>query len=129
MPHGTFDIRRTTRGRAPRIPFEKIARDILPKQYALSLVVCGDMLSREINRSYRKKDYSPNVLSFPLGKMEGEIFLNIRKAEREAKTFGTSVEKHVAHLFAHGCFHLKGLGHGRAMDRSEEKVLRKFGFR
>jgi probable rRNA maturation factor len=121
------DIRRTVSG-VPSIPFEKIATHILGPQYQLSIVVCGDTLSRTINRKYRKKDYSPNVLSFSLDKNEGEIFLNLRKAEREAHNFGTSARDHLALLFVHGCFHLKGLAHGAGMERREAQVLRRFGF-
>lgn len=123
-----IDIRNTTRSTTPRIPFEKIAWEILPKDYALSIVICGDVLSRRINRAYRKKEYAPNVLSFPIGKNEGEIFLNIRKAEREAKQFGMLARKRIAHLFVHGCFHLKGYDHGATMDKHEAHILKKFGF-
>ncbi len=129
MPTGSVDIRNTTRSNTPRIPFEKIAKAILPKTYSLSIVVCGDNLSRRMNREYRKKTYAPNVLSFPIGKIEGEIFLNIRKAEREAKTFGMKTIDRTAHLFVHGCFHLLGYDHGEKMDALEVKVLRKFGFK
>lgn len=122
------DIRQTVRLRAPRIPFEDIARDLLSERYVLSLVVCGDTLARRINRTYRKKDYSPNVLSFPLGEYEGEIFLNVRKGEREAKAAGMSARERIALLFAHGCLHLRGFRHGVKMEKLERDTLKKFGF-
>ncbi len=112
----------------PRIPFEKMARAILPKHYELSLVICGDTLARHMNVKYRKKRYAPNVLSFPLSKDEGEIFLNVKTAEREAKRFGVTLEERLALLFVHGCFHLKGLRHGRTMEDKERRVLRAFSF-
>lgn len=114
------------RGSSLRIPFEKIARDVLIKGYQLSLVLCDDSLARKINRTYRKKDYAANVLSFPLDAHEGEIFLNIEAAEREAKRFSVSLRSHLMLLFVHGCLHLKGLGHGVAMENSEERTLKKF---
>lgn len=80
-----------------------------------------------MNTEYRKKTYKPNVLSFPISKTEGEIFLNVRKAEREACTFGVSLHERLALLFVHGCFHLKGLSHGRIMEGEESRVLRRFG--
>ncbi len=126
MPQGTTDIRNTTRSSSPRVPFEHIAREILGKEYSLSLVICADRLSRRMNRVYRKKTYAPNVLSFPISKTEGEIFLNIRKAEREAKQFDMPVLKRIAHLFVHGCFHLKGYDHSDTMDALEIRVLKKF---
>jgi len=82
-----------------------------------------------MNRAYRKKDYVPNVLSFPIEKYEGEIFLNLRKAEREARSFGLRKEDRIAHLFAHGCLHLLGMKHGERMERLEKRTLKKFGFR
>ena len=127
MPRGTVEIQNTTRESIPRIPFEKMGMDILGKGYSLSLVICADALSRSINKEYRKKDYAPNVLSFPLQKNEGEIFLNVRKAEREARTFGKKPKQHIARLYVHGCFHLKGLTHGANMDAHEQAVLKKFG--
>lgn len=128
LAHTTTEIRYTIPSRVPRIPFQDIACDILSEQYVLSLVVCGDTLARRINRTYRKKEYSPNVLSFPLGEYEGEIFLNVRCAEREARSAGISARERVAHLFVHGCLHLRGLKHGTAMEKLERKMLRKLGF-
>lgn len=103
-----------------------MARAVLGAKYQLSLVVCGDTLARSINIKYRKKDYSPNVLSFPLDKNEGEIFLNIRKAEREAKEYGVPLRERLALLYVHGLFHLKGLDHGDKMERAEQTALKRF---
>ena len=120
------DIRTTIRGQTPRLRFERIARSILGARYELSLVICGDTLAYTINKKYRKKTYSPNVLSFPLSASEGEIFLNVRKAEREARALGTTTQKRVALLYVHGLYHLKGLVHGDPMESLEQKTLRSF---
>jgi probable rRNA maturation factor len=101
---------------------------ILGKGYSLSLVICGDSLAQRLNSEHRKKNYKPNVLSFPLDDSEGEIFLNVRKAAREAKAAGISVNNRIALLFVHGCYHLKGHEHSDAMEAAEQKVLKKFGF-
>ena len=111
-----------------RLPFDKIATAALPKGYQLSLVICGDRLAQRMNKEYRKKTYRPNVLSFPLSKTEGEIFLNVRKAAREARLEGISPNARIALLFIHGCFHLAGYKHGDRMEALEQKVLKKFGF-
>lgn len=113
-----FDIRKTIRGSVPRIPFEAIAKHVLDSRYELSLVICGDDLAQRMNATYRKKTYRPNVLSFPLDKTSGEIFLNLRCAEREAKKYSISVRNRFALLFVHGLYHLKGLDHGDAMERA-----------
>jgi len=116
----------TVRGQLPRIPYEKIADAVLGRRYELSLVVCGDTLARRMNKKYRKKNYSPNVLSFPLDTYEGEIFLNVRVGAREARRFQVSLQQRLMLLFIHGCFHLKGMEHGIKMEMLEEKMLRKF---
>ena len=109
-----LDIRTTLRPApflkgAGLIPYDKIANAVLGKNYELSLVVCGDDLARRMNKEYRKKNYKPNVLSFPLSRSEGEIFLNVRAAAREARRYKVPLRDRLAFLFVHGCFHLKGL--------------------
>ena len=126
-----LDIKTTIRGPVPRISYEAIARDILGNSYQVSLVLCGDRLAKRINQQYRKKSYAPNVLSFEIDENEGEIFLNIRKAEREARAYGTTLQKRAALLFVHGCYHLKGLDHQNEndtekMEAHEQKTLKKF---
>lgn len=125
MRRSTTDIRKTIRGTLPRLPFGEMAQAVLPG-FELSVVICGDRLARRMNETYRKKSYFPNVLSFPLSETEGEIFLNVRKTEREAAQMGISTNKRLALLFVHGLFHLKGLDHSDHMEREEQKVLRRF---
>ncbi len=126
-----IDIQATVR-RAPflkgarRIPYEHLAREVLGSRYELSLVICSDALAQRMNREYRKKSYAPNVLSFPLSTSEGEIFVNVRKAERDARAFGVGARERMALLFVHGLYHLKGMRHGSAMEKKEEALLRRF---
>jgi rRNA maturation RNase YbeY len=124
----SFDIRNTTRGPVPRVAFASIAERILGSSYSLSLVLCGDTLAQRLNTAYRKKTYKPNVLSFPLSRTEGEIFLNLRCAEREARKYGVAVNKRIAFLFIHACLHLKGLDHSARMDGLEQRHLKAAGF-
>jgi rRNA maturation RNase YbeY len=126
MGSPSIDIKTTIRGPVPRIPFEDMARAVLGNNYTLSLVVCGDMLAQRMNKEYRNKTYYPNVLSFPLDKHDGEIFLNIRKAAREARQMDTTTQKRVALLFVHGLFHLRGMDHSDRMEREEQRILRQF---
>lgn len=129
------DIRRTVR-RVADIPYEAISRRVLGSQYSLSLTLCGDSLARRMYLTHRKPrlatepdrgaTYTSNVLSFPYSKTEGELFLNVRKAEREAVALGVPVRKRVALLLVHGLMHLKGLDHSATMERQERSVLRAF---
>jgi rRNA maturation RNase YbeY len=135
MSHDSqIEVRRTVKG-AASLPYERMAAHILGPRYSLSLTLCGDALARRMYRRYRepalrqkepRTTYASNVLSFPYAKDEGEIFLNVRKAEREAKQLGIPAKKRIALLLVHGCFHLKGHLHGDTMEGLERDVLRKF---
>ncbi len=116
-----------TKGTLPSVPFEKIKEAILGKKYSLSLVFCGNRKSKELNKIYRDKDYNPNVLSFPLDKNSGEIFINPHVAKKEALKFDKSYKNFVGFLFIHGCLHLKGMEHGSRMEKAELKFCKEFG--
>ncbi len=103
-----------------------IAQHILGKEYQLSIVITGDMRARRINRTYRHKDYAPNVLSFPLDERSGEIYLNIARITRECHSFKLSPKGHLRYLLIHGCLHLKGYRHGSTMDHTEQELIERF---
>jgi probable rRNA maturation factor len=118
-----FSLKNLTRTKKPSVPYSKLAESILKIDYDLSLVFIGDTRSRLLNNSYRKKNKVANVLSFPLSETEGEIALNLSAAKREAPDYKMNYTQFVRYLFIHGCLHLKGLKHGRTMDRLERKFL------
>jgi ssRNA-specific RNase YbeY (16S rRNA maturation enzyme) len=95
----TFSILNKTQRPLPRVRFLEIKNAALGTSYELSLVFCGNALSRTLNRTYRGKDHATNVLAFPISKTSGEIFINL------AHLKGFKVE----FLFIHGLFHLKGM--------------------
>lgn len=125
----SFSISRTTKDRIPRLAFFDMKRAVLGDAYRLSLVFVGDKRSQSLNRTYRKKSYIPNVLSFPLDRKNGEIFLNLRQAKREHAARGESYEFFVALLVIHGMFHLKGMRHGSTMEKQEARLLAKLKIR
>jgi probable rRNA maturation factor len=102
---------------------------ILGKSYVLSLSFVGKARAQKLNQTYRGKTYVPNVLSFPLAKDTGEIFITPRIAAQEAARFNLSAHGHVAYLFIHGLLHLKGYPHGATMDKAEQKYLKLFHIR
>lgn len=99
---------------------------ILGESYDLSLVFVGETRARSLNMRYRHKNYVPNVLSFPLTKTAGEMFICPAVAKREAKKFHLSERGYVAFLFIHGALHLKGHDHSDTMEKLERKFLRTF---
>ncbi len=121
-----FSIKNTTKGRLPSLPFVRVKEQILGKKYDLSLVFIGDGKSRKLNQMYRDKNKTANILSFPLSNTDGEIFINLKQAKKDAMNFKKSYNEFVLYLFIHGCLHLKGLKHGKKMDTEEHKLLKKF---
>ena len=77
-------------------------------------------------KAHRKKTYVPNVLSFPLTNLIGEIYITPEVAKREAKKYGMTVNGYIGYLFIHGCLHLKGHDHGATMEKAEQKYVRDF---
>lgn len=123
-----YALARKSKAALPQIPFKSIKREVLGSSYDLSFVWAPPALTRTLNRRYRKKDKPANVLSFPISKNSGEIFITPTVAKKDAKQFGFSYNEFIALLFIHGLLHLKGLTHGSTMDKSERKLLSRFGY-
>ena len=121
-----FAITKTTKEGLPRLPFRDMKKAVLGSSYTLSLVFIGDKRSQSLNKKYRGKNKPANVLSFPLSKTEGEIFINMREAGRGARTYQLTQQKFIGLLFIHGMLHLKGYRHGSTMEKQEEKWEKKF---
>lgn len=111
---------------APVLPYQKIKETLLGKTFELTVIFCTPTESQERNNTYRQKDYPTNILSFPLSESEGEIYICLSIARKDAKKFDMSYEKFLHLLFIHGCLHLKGHDHGDEMDGLEDKHLNKF---
>ena len=108
----------------------------------VTLVLTDDDEMRELNRTWRGKDSSTNVLSFPVGEPVGEahgepsplgdIVLAGEAVIEEAKVKGIPAADHAAHLVVHGMLHLLGFDHERdadaeRMESLETKVLAGLG--
>ncbi len=124
----TFVISNTTRTVPPfsGLLCERIKNAVLGKNYNLSVAFIGEKRSRTLNRTYRHKDKPTDILSFPLSKNEGEIFINPNRAKIEARKFGRSYKNFLLFLLIHGFCHLKGMTHGSRMESIERKFRNKF---
>ncbi len=113
-------------GPIPVVPFLSIKEKLLGKNYTLTIVFCSPDESRLKNKTYRDKDYPTNILSFPLSKNEGEIYISLLTARRDAKKFAMSYHRFLHLLIIHGCLHLKGHAHGSTMEKLEDSYLNKY---
>lgn len=122
-----LSIQNKTRQKVGKVAhFLSISDEIIGKKYDLSLVFIGNIKSRSLNKKYREKDYPTNVLSFPIDKDMGEIFINLDKVKTEAPDFDMKKDEFIFYLFVHGLLHLKGLDHGNKMEQLEDTYLRKY---
>ena len=99
---------------------------VLGKKYSLSLVFIGDKLSKKLNNKYRKINKPTNILTFPLSKKEGEIFINLNLSKKQSSKYDRKYNDFIGFLFIHGLFHLKGYEHSSKMESEEKKVRKKF---
>ena len=104
--------------------------------YVLSLIICGPITIKRINRDYRNKDAVTDVISFALLDNEdaveyedcielGDIFINIDAARRQAVDYGHSLKREICFLFTHGLLHLCGYDHMTKEDEAEMIALQK----
>ena len=96
------------------------------KDYDLSLVFIGNTLSRRLNRTHRRIDKPTDILSFPLDKKFGEMFINIPYSKKKCRQFDRSFDNFIKFIFIHGLIHLKGMTHGSRMESEEKKLRNKF---
>ncbi len=107
--------------------FKKIKEAVLGKKYDLSFAFVSPTKIKKLNLTYRNKNKATDILSFPLSKTEGEMYICIVETRKEAKKFGRSYENFLRFLFIHGLVHLKGFDHGSTMESIEAKFRKKFG--
>lgn len=120
----TFYISSTTKT-APRINevlFRRIKDEVLGADYELDFMFIGRTRARSLNFKFRQKDYATDILSFPIDKTMGEIYIYPAKAKSKAKEFDRTYENYLVFLFIHGLFHLKGFDHGSRMESEEARV-------
>jgi probable rRNA maturation factor len=104
--------------------------------YELTILLTGDEEMRALNRTWRGKDASTNVLSFPAQEAQsgpgllGDIALAYETIRDEARDL--SLADHVSHLVVHGVLHLIGFDHvneaqAERMEAFERRTLASLG--
>lgn len=93
----------------------------------ISLVITDDEEMKEINRLYRKIDFTTDVLSFPIndGKdiksnILGDIVISYDKAKSQSVENECTIEEEIAFLFIHGLLHLLGYDHESSEEDEKE---------
>lgn len=112
------------------------ARAALTVDAQVTIRIVGQTEGRLLNRSYRRKDYATNVLTFVFrdhAPLEGDLALCAPVITREARAQRKPVAAHYAHMIVHGLLHLQGYDHendkdAAAMEKRERTLLARFGY-
>ena len=100
---------------------KKIGETILAKERKghldLSVVLVKESKMRELNKVYRGKDKSTNVLSFPEEELGlGELVLCPAVIRKDAAKYGITFKAELTRIFIHGMMHLVGYDHAKDAD-------------
>ena len=86
-----------------------------------ALPICSDSFIRELNRVYRNKDETTDVLSFEMGQtivedsvslyIAGDIVISLAALERNVRDFNVDSDEELKRLLIHGILHLSGMDH------------------
>lgn len=123
-----------------------LAHEKFPANAEVSVSFVSNGEIRRLNRQFRGKDRSTDVLSFPLGEngvydinhetgamLLGDVVISMETAVNQAKTYGHSLEREVGFLTVHSMLHLLGYDHEASpldaanMREREEEILGELG--
>lgn len=97
----------------------------------VALVFGGDRLLRRLNRRYRGRDRTTDVLSFPGAGGEeglGDVVISVEAAGRNARGLGRTLGQELDVLALHGFLHVLGYDHESddgTMERLERRLRRR----
>ena len=81
----------------------------------VDVLLADDATLRRLNKTFRGKNKSTDVLSFPAAENDqeiaGDLAISLETAARQATLYGHSLRDEVCILLLHGLLHLSGLDH------------------
>ncbi len=135
-----LEINNQTDYRLPRKKLEKAIEEtislsgVIIKDMDVSLAMVSDKEMKRVNRIYRKKNKTTDILSFaPDQKNKSlksaedcELVVSPSYVEKSAKKNKVSFEKEMAYVVSHGMLHCLGFRHGKRMYAIQDEVCKKF---
>jgi probable rRNA maturation factor len=118
---------------------EKALKVVPVRGAGATIAFVSDRAMRELNRRWRGKKGTTDVLSFPSEQDEfeqaegltlGDVVISVEQAARQAAQNGLKFEEEVAQLILHGLIHLCGYDHetdNGEMNALELRLRRRLG--
>ena len=118
---------------------ERALRKIGATDAGATVAFVSDRAMRELNRRWRGKRGTTDVLSFPAEQDEfekvegltlGDVVISVERAARQASEHGLTLENEIEQLILHGLLHLCGYDHeadAGEMDALELRLRRRLG--
>lgn len=105
---------------------EALLRAVNQGRAELSIALVGDREMEPLNRKYRHKRKTTDVLSFfveeqPLSgaKILGDVVISVEQARRQAKERGKTLKSEMVTLLIHGILHLLGYDHEKSARQAK----------
>ena len=107
----------------PRHSVARWIRHALQTDAEITVRIVDAEEGQALNRSYRKKDYATNVLTFDYNQapvVTADLVLCAPVVAAEAHAQGKTLQDHYAHLLVHGTLHAQGYDHETGEADAEE---------
>ncbi len=108
---------------------------------SINLRILNDSEMTELNKKFRKKNKSTNVLSFTNEDISksltgnlGDIAVSYEFLEDESKQLNKNFDDHIIHMLIHGVYHILGLDHendatANKMENKEIELLKELNIK
>ena len=104
----------------------------LAKGKHFECLITDDRELQRLNKSFLKRDYPTDILSFPAADQSftiGECAISVERADEQSRQFGHTLIQEIEILMLHGVLHLMGLDHENdsgAMAQAEQRWRTEF---
>ncbi len=113
---------------------QALVAELAPAAESFGVRFVGDGTMRALNRDFRGKDATTDVLSFPVGATPdghhlGDVAISVPAARRQAIERGHPVAREIRLLLVHGVLHCLGHDHETddgGMERLERRLRRRW---
>jgi probable rRNA maturation factor len=104
---------------------ENVLRGEKAKEASVSVVIVDDARIHAMNKEFLQHDYPTDIITFPLDDdtIDGEMYISIDTAERQAEEYNVSLTNELMRLAAHGTLHLVGYDDASTEERAQMSLL------